>query len=84
MFTGPVNLGNPASSPIGELAEQIIELTGSRSKLTSGPLPEDDPRQRRPDITLARKKARLGAHACRSTKGCAKTIAYFEALLGGD
>lgn len=54
-FTGPVNLGNPDEFTIKELAEKIISLTGSSSALVNKPLPEDDPKQRRPDITLAKK-----------------------------
>ena len=60
-FIGPVNLGNPRESTIRELAEMILQLTGSKSKLVFLPLPADDPRQRQPDISLARDKARLGA-----------------------
>jgi len=52
--TGPVNLGNPIEFTIRQLAEQVIELTGSSSKLVFHPLPQDDPKQRRPDITKAR------------------------------
>jgi UDP-glucuronate decarboxylase len=55
-FTGPVNLGNPVEITISTLAEKIIKLTGSKSKIIYLPLPQDDPRQRKPDITLARKE----------------------------
>ena len=55
-FTGPVNLGNPREFSIRQLAEKVIELTGSSSELVSRPLPEDDPKQRRPDISRAREK----------------------------
>jgi UDP-glucuronate decarboxylase len=80
-FTGPVNLGNPAEMTIRELAEKVIALTGSRSKIETRPLPQDDPIQRRPDIALARKE--LGGWAPRVglEDGLRKTIAYFEALL---
>ncbi len=80
---GPINLGSQHEIAIGDLAEQIIGLIGSRSTLTFGPLPEDDPAQRRPDITLA--KEVLGwAPTVPLDEGLRKTIAYFEALLGGD
>jgi len=82
-FTGPVNLGNPAEMTIRELAEKVIALTGSRSKIETRPLPQDDPIQRQPDIALAR--AQLGGWAPRVAleDGLRKTIAYFEALLRG-
>ena len=60
-FIGPVNIGNPDEFTIRELAELVIELTGSKSKLVYQPLPPDDPTQRQPDITLAKQAARLGA-----------------------
>ena len=78
--TGPVNLGNPGEFTIRELAEMTIELTGSRSKLKHMPLPQDDPKQRRPDISLASEK--LGwKPAVPLREGLLKTIAYFDALL---
>ncbi|MFO1361183.1 MAG: UDP-glucuronic acid decarboxylase family protein [Burkholderiales bacterium] len=82
-FTGPVNLGNPAEMTIRELAEKVIALTGSRSKIETRPLPQDDPIQRQPDIALAR--AQLGGWTPRVAleDGLRKTIAYFEALLRG-
>jgi len=55
-FTGPVNLGNPHEFTILELAEKVIKLTGSRSKIVFKPLPADDPTQRRPNIEVAREK----------------------------
>ncbi len=79
-FTGPVNLGNPNEFTILELAEKIIALTGSSSKIEKQPLPADDPTQRQPDIALAKKhlgwepKVQLDA-------GLKKTIGYFERLL---
>ena len=55
-FAGPVNLGNPAEFSIGELAKIVLALTGSRSKIIHRPLPADDPKQRQPDISLAKSK----------------------------
>jgi UDP-glucuronate decarboxylase len=79
-FTGPVNLGNPVEFTMLELAEQVKELTGSRSEIQFKPLPEDDPKQRQPDITLARKK--LGWEPTVPLgQGLEKTIIYFEQLL---
>jgi len=79
-FTGPVNLGNPGEFTIRELAEKVISLTGSRSRIEEKPLPHDDPRQRQPDIKLARE--RLGWQPqITLDQGLPKTIAYFDALL---
>ncbi|HQY37619.1 MAG TPA: SDR family oxidoreductase, partial [Pseudomonadota bacterium] len=79
-FPGPLNLGNPGEFTIRQLAEQVIALTGSRSKLEFRPLPADDPTQRQPDIRLAREK--LGWEpAVPLQAGLQKTIAYFDALL---
>jgi UDP-glucuronate decarboxylase len=79
-FTGPVNLGNPVEFTMLELAEQVKALTGSKAEIQFKPLPEDDPRQRQPDITLARTK--LGWEpAVPLQQGLEKTIAYFEQLL---
>jgi UDP-glucuronate decarboxylase len=79
-LAGPVNLGNPGEFSIRELAEKVIELTGSRSRLAFKPLPSDDPRQRRPDIALARD--RLGWEpTTRLEVGLDKTIAYFDEWL---
>ncbi|MFC7090476.1 UDP-glucuronic acid decarboxylase family protein [Halomonas salifodinae] len=79
-FTGPVNLGNPGEFTIKELAERVIELTGSSSKLIFQPLPQDDPKQRQPDIQLAR--AELGWEpSIKLDDGLQKTIAYFDDLL---
>jgi UDP-glucuronate decarboxylase len=78
--TGPVNVGNPVETPIVEFARRIIEYTGSRSKIVHRPLPSDDPKQRKPDITLAREllgwepKVPLEA-------GLRKTIEYFAGVL---
>jgi len=79
-FTGPVNLGNPAEFTILQLAEKIIEITGSKSALKFEPLPQDDPRQRRPDISLAGKM--LDWKPCTGLEeGLKKTISYFEKVL---
>jgi UDP-glucuronate decarboxylase len=79
-FVGPVNMGNPGEFSIRELAELVIELTGSSSKIINHLLPGDDPRQRRPDISLAR--AKLGWEPQIALReGLAKTIPYFEKLL---
>jgi UDP-glucuronate decarboxylase len=81
--TGPVNLGNPKEFTIRELAELVIELTGSRSVLDQKPLPQDDPRQRQPDIRRAREQ--LGwTPKIELREGLQQTIAYFEARLQGS
>jgi UDP-glucuronate decarboxylase len=78
-FIGPVNLGNPGEFTILELAEKIVTLTGSRSRIIFHPLPQDDPLQRRPDISLAEKK--LGwTPAVKLEQGLKRTIAYFKTL----
>jgi UDP-glucuronate decarboxylase len=84
-FTGPVKLGNPMEIPIKVLAEKIIELVGGKSKLVinARPLPVDDPLQRCPDITLARKVLNWEPKIA-LTEGLAKTIAYFDQLLKGN
>ncbi len=78
--TGPVNLGNPEEFSVLELAELVIDLTGSRSKLVRMPLPVNDPRQRQPDITLARKTLDWRPKVA-LRDGLIKTIAYFESQL---
>jgi UDP-glucuronate decarboxylase len=79
--TGPINLGNPAESTIAELAERVIRLTGSRSRIEYRPLPEDDPKQRRPDISEAR--SRLGWQPSTSLEeGLGRTIEYFRSVVG--
>jgi UDP-glucuronate decarboxylase len=78
--TGPINLGNPVEFTMLELAGKIIDLTGSRSKLIHKPLPMDDPRQRKPDIGLARETLQWEP-AVRLEQGLKKTIDYFEQLL---
>ena len=78
--TGPVNLGNPNEFTILELAELVIEMTGAKSKIVRMPLPQDDPMQRCPDISLAKDK--LGWQPTIQLKdGLAKTIAYFKGVL---
>jgi len=79
-FTGPVNLGNPQEFTVLELAGKIIELTNSAAKIKFKPLPEDDPRQRRPDITLAGTELSWEP-VINLEKGLIKTIAYFKELL---
>jgi len=79
-FTGPVNLGNPAEITIRQLAELVIALVGSKSKLEYQPLPMDDPKQRQPDISLAQE--RLGWRPTTELRdGLGRTINYFEGLL---
>lgn len=78
--TGPVNLGNPNEFRIDELAQIIIDLTNSKSRVVFKPLPHDDPRQRQPDISLA--KAELGwLPSVNLRDGLQKTISYFESLV---
>jgi UDP-glucuronate decarboxylase len=79
-FTGPVNLGNPVEFTILELAQQVIEMTGSRSKVVFHPLPSDDLRQRQPDISLAAERLQWQPTIDLKT-GLKKTIEYFEAVL---
>jgi UDP-glucuronate decarboxylase len=79
-FPGPVNLGNPVEFTIRELAEKVISLTGSKSKLVFRPLPADDPLQRKPDIGLAREKLEWEPRV-QLDEGLARTIAYFDGLL---
>ena len=82
-FTGPMNLGNPNEFTIRELAETVVELTGSRSELVFYPLPSDDPKQRQPDITLAREM--LGWEPATVLRdGLVHTIEYFNHLLRLD
>lgn len=79
-FTGPVNLGNPIEVSVGDLAKKIIKMTGSKSKLVYLPLPEDDPKQRRPDTALA--KSALGWQPTVDLEtGLAKTIDYFKFVV---
>jgi UDP-glucuronate decarboxylase len=79
-FTGPVNIGNPIEVSVGDLAEKIIRMTGSKSKIVHMPLPADDPKQRRPDITLA--KDALGWQPeVGLDEGLSKTIEYFRSTI---
>jgi UDP-glucuronate decarboxylase len=78
--TGPVNIGNPDEFSILELASAVIDLTGSSSKIIHKPLPQDDPRQRRPDISLADKELSW-APRTKLKDGLVQTIAYFDNLL---
>ncbi|HUB10795.1 MAG TPA: UDP-glucuronic acid decarboxylase family protein [Acetobacteraceae bacterium] len=79
--TGPINIGNPQEIPVRELAERVIRLTGSNSKIVLRPLPADDPMQRCPDITLAR--TQLGwAPTTGLDDGLTRTVGYFAGLLG--
>jgi UDP-glucuronate decarboxylase len=82
-FTGPINLGNPVEFSMLELAELVVELTGSSSKLEYKPLPADDPQQRQPDITLAREKLDWQP-TVDLRQGLTSTIAYFDELLRAD
>jgi len=79
-FTGPVNMGNPDEFTILELAEKIIKTTNSKSKITFKPLPQDDPIQRKPDISLAGKKLKWQP-TVKLDEGLKKTIKYFETIL---
>ncbi len=79
-FTGPVNIGNPGEFTILELAQLILELTNSNSKLIYLPLPADDPMQRKPDITLAREKLNWKPEIPLK-EGLVKTIKYFESVI---
>jgi UDP-glucuronate decarboxylase len=79
-FTGPVNIGNPGEFTMLELAENIIKLTDTESKITFQPLPQDDPLQRQPDITLAKKE--LGWEpTIKLEEGLVKAIAYFKSVI---
>ena len=77
-FTGPVNLGNPVEFTMRELAEQVLKETGSSSKFVNQPLPQDDPKQRQPDISLA--KSALGWEPkVDLASGLKPTVAFFRA-----
>jgi len=80
-FAGPVNIGNPGEFSMIELANKVIELTGSSSKLVRQPLPPDDPKQRRPDISLAKQELGGWEPKIALEEGLKKTIAYFDGLL---
>ena len=79
-ITGPINMGNPHEIPVRELAERVLALTGSRSRIVFRPLPQDDPMQRCPDISRAREV--LGwSPVVGLEDGLQRTIDYFETLL---
>lgn len=80
-FHGPVNIGNPGEFTMLELAETIIRLTGSKSKITFHPLPADDPTQRQPDISLAKEKLNNWEPKVQLEEGLSKTIEYFKTIL---
>ncbi|MET0943930.1 MAG: UDP-glucuronic acid decarboxylase family protein [Flavobacterium sp.] len=80
-FLGPVNLGNPNEFTMLELAQAIIELTGSKSKIIHLDLPQDDPKQRQPDISLAKNKLNGWEPKIQLREGLITTISYFEKLL---
>ena len=82
-FSGPLNLGNPAEIRINDLANEIIDLTGSKSKIVNHKMPEDDPKQRCPDIKLAKKQLNWIPKFERN-EGLRKTISYFENLLRAE
>jgi UDP-glucuronate decarboxylase len=79
-ITGPINLGNPHEIPVAELADRVIRLTGSQSRIVYRELPQDDPLQRCPDIALARRTLEWEPHVPLDD-GLARTIAYFERML---
>jgi UDP-glucuronate decarboxylase len=81
--TGPINIGNPNEFTILELAQQIVKMIGAGSKIVMRPLPENDPRQRQPDITLAKKHLSWEPRT-QLKEGLGRTIAYFEKLLAAD
>ena len=80
-FHEPINLGNPGEFTIKQLAEQVIAATGAKSKLVFRPLPQDDPLQRQPNITLARAKLGGWEPKVPLKEGLKRTIAYFDELL---
>jgi len=79
-FTGPINIGNPGEFTMLQLAETLLRMTGSRSKLIFRPLPQDDPRQRKPDITLAQDKLGWKPQVALE-EGLKETIAYFRKII---
>ncbi len=79
-FTGPVNLGNPREFTMQELAELVLKMTNSKSKIIFTPLPSDDPKQRKPDITLAKEKLNGWEPKIRLEEGLIDTIKYFKSL----
>ena len=79
-FTGPVNLGNPGEFTMLELAEKVIKLTGSKSKIVHKPLPQDDPTQRKPVIALAEKELQWKP-TINLQEGLRRTIEYFRGVV---
>ncbi len=79
-LTGPVNLGNPVEFTINSLAETVVKMTGSKSRIVHLPLPEDDPKQRKPDISLARRELDWSPKVDLET-GLTKTIGYFRTVV---
>jgi UDP-glucuronate decarboxylase len=79
--TGPINIGNPGEFTMLELAHEILDITGSKSKIVYLPLPADDPVKRKPDITLAREKLNSWEPVVPLREGLLKTVEYFEKLL---
>jgi UDP-glucuronate decarboxylase len=79
-FPGPVNLGNPTEFTMRALADEVLRITGSKSAIETHPLPQDDPRQRQPDISLAHEKLQWEPKT-QLREGLARTIAYFDELL---
>ena len=80
-FTGPMNLGNPGEFSMLELAENVLDIIGSKSQIAFHDLPQDDPKQRRPDISLAQEKLEDWAPRTPLREGLTKTIEYFDGLL---
>ena len=80
-FTGPINIGNPGEFSMLELAREVIRLTGSKSKIVFEPLPQDDPRHRKPDISLAYEKLASWHPTVKLEDGLMQTITYFDELL---
>lgn len=83
-FTGPVNIGNPNEFSMLELAQAVIELTNSKSKIVHLPLPQDDPTQRQPDISLAKKELNNWEPKIQLKEGLSRTIEYFDTLLKAE
>ena len=79
-FNGPINLGNPNETKISDLAKMIIDITGSKSNITFKKLPQDDPKKRMPDITLAKEHLKWEPKIDLKT-GIVKTISYIESKL---
>jgi UDP-glucuronate decarboxylase len=79
-FVGPVNLGNPVEFSILDLAEKVIKITGSKSRIVFNPLPQDDPKQRQPDIKLAREKLNWQP-TIPLEDGLKRTVEYFRELV---